>query len=1565
MSSLRIQGQWSTQTSTSVNALSAQAAGWLSFWYRPNAATAGAVNVLQIPALFANVIQVYTTGATPTGIQLFAHGASATNTISVTPPAGLPQHFLLNWNASGNQDWYVNGVLANRITTGGNLATAAGGLLLGTDGAGDDYLLADLAYRDGAILSSADITGLANRSLDPSTVSAPATHWWTLGGTGSVDPTAGGFLDRIGGTVHFTAPSGGGTASYSPDTLNIINPMGVLDAYIDRTGKLFYAFPGRTYLNFRMSGNSGQYTCRVASIRVTAGGSRYTSNPTATITGGNPTRAAVLGTPIVGSGAIVGLPIIDGGDGYVSTDSLSVVITDSTGSGATFAITLGGYPLAVTAISGQPTISANGSAATLNSTTFWTSASQDVPWACYQLQSAASPGDAITWSAPAGFLTTAAGPVLAVAANTPAANYTGVVEPDFRLPTSGATMLVGANAGSVLGLTPNPYHLQANRLKTSGWQSGTLAADGRLISWTGASTFARVVIGGSNATDPADGNNPGFPYLNGPTLVPQGGGSGAVLVPVIAGGVIQQIFVKAGGSSYPSSGAVTINHGFGKGATATYTASGGVIQSVAVTAGGKGYSDGIWKLGYDDVAPGATATVATLSDTSNNYDFVDLAGLPSPLGDRVSAGTNGVGIRKAYYAALKAAATHWEAFVQIDVSGGTVSGSTHTNGMTNEIVAPPNCKLAQAQGVAPDPNYLSWCNFGSGRYMGALRFMDSTSTFGGNTNVVRYRQFPQPTDWAWRNLGTRSTTSDPTQRGTCTFQVSGIRPYDLAVSPKVYINSSGWPTFVADGTVAAYSCTPASRAWARYGPGWWAAEYVTTAPHGLETGQFPTLTDLFNAPSANPAPGAFMIQNGQSGGVAAAPATIGIGGYAVQVFVTGASSFLVGLGGAGAGTGIPDVLSAYCTQDTTRNSVSYVPVLTAGAGYTGQPAIAIDPPTGGWLTARARATTTGGVVQNSIVIDSGGNNYATTPNARIVAPSGSGAVLSVTMSGGAVTGISVTGGGSGYPQYVGVQIDPPGVTATASPTVSGGQVTGLGVVSGGAGYTGGAPEVIVTGDGVGAKFTAVLTGTTVSGFTRVSGGSGYTQANTSVAIAPPPSQATAYITSISGGALQVFDLPSLTYGSAVLIGGGFGYGSTAPSVATTGGGATMQGTAQAVMCYPFNCQIFAPDDGTIPPEAGAAAVAAIPGCAGWWNVPTQMLDADVRSYARMVLANVPRGRKHYVELGNELWNAGFKSDFTLSMLGHLGGTDWQLPAIARAAAVHALWLDEFTRAGRPGEVVCVYGSQLGNNAIIDLIVSYANAHATRVDAVAIAPYIDRPVNYYTNTQDPAFVTAAASVGSALSISTQHGTSWPWDLAMYHSLWDHWVLYSQSYNGTGQGGQPLGYIPGAVASLANYHVPGYSTPQLVGYEGGIELPIPTGVGTSGNDGFLADGLTHDFFFHPAMATSVQVYHLMCLRGGMAAHCYFMLPNVISGQTTWTLVTNAGMPAGAGDGSDGLAANQYWLTDQKSHFLDNVSPALAGLQQAGAIMNPLPPSTPTTTGRRGLRWFPGLRRVPARA
>ena len=206
----------------------------------------------------------------------------------------------------------------------------------------------------------------------------------------------------------------------------------------------------------------------------------------------------------------------------------------------------------------------------------------------------------------------------------------------------------------------------------------------------------------------------------------------------------------------------------------------------------------------------------------------------------------------------------------------------------------------------------------------------------------------------------------------------------------------------------------------------------------------------------------------------------------------------------------------------------------------------------------ADVTTLAGLVNptfQSQVYDGGAGNYETiyfndTPvfNAGL-SSGGVSAAATANLSGGAVTGLTITSGGAGYDSVPSVTLLS-GAGAAAVATVSSGALTGIAITSVGAGYTS-APTVSITGGGgSGATATAVVTGGQVTAINITSAGTGYTSAPTITLISGSGAMATA----ILGVSAAVIANPGSGYTSAptVTISGGGGTGATATAVITGG-----------------------------------------------------------------------------------------------------------------------------------------------------------------------------------------------------------------------------------------------------------------------------------------------------------------------------------------------------------------------------------------------------------------------------
>ena len=243
--------------------------------------------------------------------------------------------------------------------------------------------------------------------------------------------------------------------------------------------------------------------------------------------------------------------------------------------------------------------------------------------------------------------------------------------------------------------------------------------------------------------------------------------------------------------------------------------------------------------------------------------------------------------------------------------------------------------------------------------------------------------------------------------------------------------------------------------------------------------------------------------------------------------------------------------------------VGLIGITNPGSGYTTAPNVVISAPNqsnGIQATAVATITTGAGGVQ-SIQVTATGSGFTSVPTVTIGAPNVSGGVQATagaTIQGGSVVAITVTQAGSGYTSIPSVSITGGGgSSATANATLSSGIVNSITLTNAGTGYTSPPTVSISGGGGTNAAALAQLT-TFAKGTVTIlvnNGGSGYTNAANTVVTITGGSGANAAGTAIvSGGQVT----------QVVMTNPGTGYTST-PTVTITGGGATTNATATAVV----------------------------------------------------------------------------------------------------------------------------------------------------------------------------------------------------------------------------------------------------------------------------------------------------------------------------------------------------------------------------------------------------------------
>ena len=205
---------------------------------------------------------------------------------------------------------------------------------------------------------------------------------------------------------------------------------------------------------------------------------------------------------------------------------------------------------------------------------------------------------------------------------------------------------------------------------------------------------------------------------------------------------------------------------------------------------------------------------------------------------------------------------------------------------------------------------------------------------------------------------------------------------------------------------------------------------------------------------------------------------------------------------------------------TVSGSVTNINVDNGGSGYSTEPIISI---VGGGATSSTQATavaiiTNGAVTGISVV--NGGSGYTSIPTISITGGGGQGATATAVCR-GPINTINISDAGSQYTYEPTINLIS-GNGAVAYPSILNGKIESIIVTFGGSGYFG-APDVVITGDGVGATAFAQVDSSSniVTNIVVTNKGAGYTSGATSISIVYPGS-----------GAIFETKLTELTYNEA-------------------------------------------------------------------------------------------------------------------------------------------------------------------------------------------------------------------------------------------------------------------------------------------------------------------------------------------------------------------------------------------------------------------------------------------------
>ena len=259
------------------------------------------------------------------------------------------------------------------------------------------------------------------------------------------------------------------------------------------------------------------------------------------------------------------------------------------------------------------------------------------------------------------------------------------------------------------------------------------------------------------------------------------------------------------------------------------------------------------------------------------------------------------------------------------------------------------------------------------------------------------------------------------------------------------------------------------------------------------------------------------------------------------------------------GSGYASLNTAPAVLIKTQGLIDEITIVDQGNNYTEQPTITITGGNGAGFNGEAQISngkiiainivTPGYDYENPVVTITGGGvaasgATATATTKNVQEAGGISPTAYATLSGGQITAINLSSGGSGYTSAPTVDIvsasGDTGSGAGAIAILSGAGLTNINVGAGGSGYT--SPTISFTGgSGEGATAEAVMIGP-VSSITLIATGSGYTTEPTVTLVGGGGSGATAVATT---------DGDIIT--SISIISGGSGYTSE-PTVEITGGG---------------------------------------------------------------------------------------------------------------------------------------------------------------------------------------------------------------------------------------------------------------------------------------------------------------------------------------------------------------------------------------------------------------------------
>lgn len=606
---------------------------------------------------------------------------------------------------------------------------------------------------------------------------------WTTGTTFSCTGVSGWsvasatIVDSTHATLSVSCPSSGGS------TGSLTFATGSINAVASVSAPLISASPAtispQDTVTVTLTGTSTLWLDDTPTFTIsggtgaTIGTPSFTSNTSATVTvyaGTAPGATLTFTDPSTGATTTASVSDTVLTTAYVSKSGGLVFFAFSNSSN---------QPQAVTAMAGNPTINVNGSPVSCLGP-FWTMITQRDPFVVYQLETAVTSGETVTFAASAGWVTTTGG-AATFYDDGPVANYTGQIEPAlFGYPAFGS--VPSNTSGMQLSLNQSPasgiyyaYNFNQNWLKRASWTGlGTLDSNGHPETITASNGQAQGTIANFSEANYVDNRN--MPDLCGTwTFVADETDPSSPMTCYL----------------YVASGAATITSG-------PTTASAPNYQSGTLISGVQTGEMWQWvvtrKSGGSQLNLDLILVVCTPSGAAGNWTLTNER-MIAPIGD-----------------------------------GGPAPSLSVLQAST-------------ANGVGLDQNNLNWLQLANNKGPAALRFLTTTGYNGGQSNAVDPADLRNLADFTWNTTqswrvpqtSVTVTTMRPYSLSTSpNVYVSSPYPNATAnsgVTPPSNVayyytpSSTGWIQISGAYEYQAYTI-----------------EFVTATDHGLKTGQIISFT---------------------------------------------------------------------------------------------------------------------------------------------------------------------------------------------------------------------------------------------------------------------------------------------------------------------------------------------------------------------------------------------------------------------------------------------------------------------------------------------------------------------------------------------------------------------------------------------------------------------------------------------------------------------------------------------------------------------------------------------------